>query len=142
MQLKFLSSVLLLLLISCAPQQFKPADAEAIRVVMVEQEAAWNKGDISGYMEGYSDSICFISIHERSCGKELVTARYERRYPDRAAMGQLDFAGLEILAAGSDHAWCTGRWRLIRSQDTLSGGFSLLWERTAEGWKILRDQSY
>ncbi|MEO7080859.1 MAG: DUF4440 domain-containing protein [Flavobacteriales bacterium] len=140
--MKFLSLVILFLLIACGSRQFKPADKEAIRAVMAKQEAAWNSGNIAGYMEGYSDSICFISTQERNCGKELVTARYERRYPDREAMGQLDFAGLEVLAAGSDHAWCTGAWRLIRSQDTLSGGFSLLWERTADGWKILRDQSY
>ena len=109
---------------------------------MAEQETAWNKGDIQGYMEGYSDSICFIGTEERNCGKDVVTARYERRYPDREAMGQLDFSGVEVLAAGADHAWCTGAWRLVRSQDTLSGGFSLLWERTGDGWKILRDQSY
>ena len=142
MQMKFPSTAFLFLLIACTQREFNPADAEAIHSVMAEQEAAWNSGNIPRYMEGYSDSICFISTQERSCGKEVVTARYERRYPNREAMGQLDFAGLEVLAAGADHAWCTGSWRLSRSQDTLSGGFSLFWERTAEGWKILRDQSY
>ncbi len=140
--MKFLSTAFILLLVACAPQEFNAADEEAIRSVMAEQQVAWNNGDIPGYMEGYSDSICFISTSERACGKAEVTGRYERKYADREAMGRLDFSGLEVLTAGKDHAWCSGAWRLRRSADTLSGGFSLLWERTSKGWKILRDQSY
>lgn len=109
---------------------------------MADQEKAWDRGDIPGFMEGYADSVCFVSRKGSTCGKASVTANYLKHYPDKAAMGDLRFGGLEILGAGADHAWCTGTWELLRAEDTLGGGFSLFWERRAEGWRILRDHTY
>jgi hypothetical protein len=71
-----------------------------------------------------------------------VTSNYMKHYPDKAAMGDLAFDGLEILQAGPDHAWCTGRWSIVRQRDTIGGGFSLFWVRTGAGWRILRDHTY
>jgi ketosteroid isomerase-like protein len=136
-----------LLLVSCdqspagvpaAPEDPTPA----ILQVMKDQEQAWDAGDVRGFMEGYADSVCFIGRRGRTCGKEAVTANYLKSYPDKAAMGDLTFDGLEVLPAGEDHAWCTGRWQLVRAADTLGGGFSLFWQRTPKGWCILRDHTY
>lgn len=93
-------------------------------------------------MEGYADRVCFVSSKGTTCGRAAVTANYQQHYPDKAAMGDLHFGDLEILPAGADHAWCTGRWELLRQADTLGGGFSLLWQRGADGWRILRDHTY
>ena len=131
-----------ILLGSCERSGFSKNDELAIRQVMADQEVAWDTGDIPGFMEGYADEVCFVSRKGTTCGKAGVTANYQKSYPDQAAMGDLSFGGLEILGAGPDHAWCTGSWELIRAQDTLGGGFSLLWERTAQGWRILRDHTY
>lgn len=138
------SFLLLLILPSVliAQSDFTRKDDASIRQVMSAQEKAWDRGDIPGFMEGYSDSVCFVSKKGITCGKAGVTANYVKSYPDKAAMGDLTFGGLEILGAGADNAWCTGTWELIRAQDTLGGGFSLLWERTAQGWRILRDHTY
>lgn len=134
--------VVLVPLITIGQSGFSKQDELSIRKVMAEQEQAWDVGDITGFMEGYSDSVCFVSNKGINCGKASVTENYRKHYPDRAAMGDLTFGGLEILGAGADHAWCTGTWELLRAQDTLGGGFSLLWERTAHGWRILRDHTY
>lgn len=117
-------------------------DEPAIRSVLSEQEAAWDRGDINGYMAGYSDSICFIGRRGRTCGKKAVTRNYVESYPDRSAMGDLDFTILEITPAGARHAWASGLWRLYRTADTLDGGFSLLWAKEPGGWRIIRDHSY
>jgi ketosteroid isomerase-like protein len=120
-----------------------PGDpAPAIAQVMKDQERAWDAGDVRGFMAGYADSVCFIGRRGTTCGREAVTANYLKSYPDKAAMGDLTFDGLEVLPAGADHAWCTGRWQLVRTADTLGGGFSLLWARTPDGWRILRDHTY
>ncbi len=142
MYIKIFPIVFLLLLAACAAPTFSSSDMEAIRSTMSQQEKAWNNGDIPGFMLAYDDSACFISLKERTCGKSVVTTRYEKHYPDRETMGTLDFRQLELLGAGADHAWCTGTWRLVRSQDTLSGGFSLFWGRTPQGWRVLRDHTY
>jgi len=135
------TSILLLLLTACTPR-FTPADDAAIRTVMAEQEAAWDRGDIPGFMEGYSDTVCFLSSRGSTCGRDAVTANYLRNYPDDAAMGDLAFGIQELLPAGGEHAWLTGTWHLVRAVDTLGGGFSLLWAKEAQGWRIVRDHTY
>jgi len=114
----------------------------AIRAVMAAQETAWDNGDLVAYMAGYDTSVCFIGRKGRTCGREAVTRNYQESYPDRAAMGDLRFTLSEVLPAGTDHAWVTGAWELVRATDTLDGGFSLLWHKNAEGWRIIRDHSY
>lgn len=115
---------------------------EEVRQVMRQQEEAWNAGDIRGFMEGYSDTICFVGSRGMTCGKEEVAANYRRSYPDKAAMGELHFGITEIVPIADRNAWLTGTWQLIRPSDTLSGGFSLLWAREQDAWRIVRDHSY
>lgn len=131
----------LVLCTACTKQP--PTDAvQAIGRLMADQEAAWDRGDIPGFMEAYDEQVCFLSPRGTTCGRDRVTANYQRSYPDRAAMGDLSFSVGEVLPVGIDHAWCTGTWTLYRTQDTLSGGFSLLWHRRTDGWRILRDHTY
>lgn len=141
-QLVGIAALGMMLTVACASHGFRPADGEAILQSMDDQAAAWNRGDIPGFMEAYADSICFIGKGTRTCGKAEVTARYSARYSGPEAMGHLEFGELEVLGAGKDNAWCTGTWRLLRAQDTLGGGFSLFWVRTRNGWRILRDHTY
>jgi ketosteroid isomerase-like protein len=131
----------LLLLTACSPS-FTPSDEAAIRTVMAQQEAAWDRGDIPGFMEGYSDTVCFLSRRGSTCGRDAVMGNYLSNYPDRATMGDLSFGIQELLPAGGRHAWLTGTWQLVRTADTLGGGFSLLWARESEGWRIVRDHTY
>lgn len=139
------SSLLLFLLTMAWPGGCSNADLDAdpaVHAAMDRQVQAWNAGDVAGFMVPYADTACFISGEDRTCGKVLVEGRYKVRYPDAAAMGRLSFSQLEVVPTGADHAWCTGRWRLLRADDTLSGGFSLLWQRLPDGWRIIRDHTY
>jgi ketosteroid isomerase-like protein len=68
-------------------------------------------------------------------------ARYKKNYPDRAAMGQLDFSGLEFRFLGPDAALVLGRWHLKRDKGDIGGVFSLVWQRFPEGWKIVHDHT-
>ena len=70
-------------------------------------------------------------------------ANYRRSYPDRAAMGTLTFGVEELSFAGEDYALMLGNWRLDRTEslDTLSGWFSLVWQKRAGDWVIIRDHS-
>ena len=129
------------LLAGCV-EPFQARDEAAIREVMAGQEQAWDRGDIDAFMSGYADDICFIGRKGLTCGKEKVTANYRESYPDRSAMGDLTFGISEVKGAGGGHAWLTGTWQLQRTSDTLAGGFSLLWQKRTEGWRIIRDHSY
>lgn len=134
--------VVVLLMDACQPAPDLQVDETSIRQVMAEQEAAWDGGDIRAYMAGYEADVCFIGRRGRTCGKEAVTRNYEKNYPDKAAMGDLRFVLHEVLPAGGGYAWATGTWALFRTADTLDGGFSLLWRKGPDGWRILRDHSY
>ncbi len=132
----------MLLLLSCGAPPLPDEDMAPIRVALSDQEQAWDRGDIPGFMNAYSDTICFISSRGERCGKEEVAASYQRNYPDKAAMGDLAFEIHEVIPVGRGHAWCTGTWQLYRSADTLGGGFTLLWTLEEQGWRITRDHTY
>jgi uncharacterized protein (TIGR02246 family) len=125
------------------PTEERTADREAIRVVLSTQQTAWNRGDVDAFLVGYwhSPELTFSGSSGVSRGWDGVMARYKKNYPDRAAMGQLDFSELEYRFLGPDAALVLGRWHLKREKDELGGVFSLVWQRFPDGWKIVHDHT-
>lgn len=125
------------------PGQSRDADEGAIRKVLQDQQAAWNRGDVDAFLTGYwhSPELTFSGSSGVSRGWDGVLARYKKNYPDRAAMGQLDFSDLEFHFLGSDTALMLGRWHLKREGGDVGGVFSLVWQRFPEGWKIIHDHT-
>jgi uncharacterized protein (TIGR02246 family) len=117
--------------------------ATEIRAVIQAQQEAWNRGDIDGFMNGYahSDSTTFVSDDQVTRGWKTVRDRYKLKYPSRAKMGKLRFSDLEIKALGNDAAVVLGRWTLKRVTDNQHGYFSLVLQRTADGWRIIHDHT-
>ena len=120
-------------------------DVARIEERMEAQEAAWNAGDLEGFMEPYwqSDSLLFVGSRGPSFGWDTTLANYRKSYPDAAAMGKLTFGVEGIEPAGPHHALMLGSWRLDRTGEfePLSGWFSLVWERRDGDWVIIRDHS-
>ena len=121
----------------------READRAAITAVLNAQQAAWNRGDVDAFLVGYwhSSELTFSGSSGVSRGWDGVMARYKKNYPDRAAMGQLDFSGLEFRFLGPDAALVLGRWHLKRAKGDIGGVFSLVWQRFPEGWKIVHDHT-
>lgn len=115
----------------------------AVRAVLDAQVAAWNRGDIDGYMDGYarSDETLFISGDSVTRGWQTVLERYKKGYDTRAKMGQLAFSDLEIKLVSKDAAVALGRWQLTREKDTPHGRFTLIFRRTKDGWRIVHDHT-
>jgi beta-aspartyl-peptidase (threonine type) len=110
---------------------------------MVAQEAAWNRGDVDGFMKGYAHSrtTVFISGDSVTRGWETVRNRYKKKYATGEQMGRLAFSDLEIKALGPDAALVLGRWELKRKSDHPHGRFTLLFRRTPDGWRIVHDHT-
>jgi L-asparaginase / beta-aspartyl-peptidase len=125
-----------------AAQQHE-ADRTAIQAVLSAQQAAWNHGDIDAFLVGYwhSPELTFSGSSGVSRGWDGVLARYKKNYPDRAAMGELDFSGLEFRFLGPDAALVLGKWHLKREKDDIGGVFTLVWQRFPEGWRIVHDHT-
>jgi uncharacterized protein (TIGR02246 family) len=115
----------------------------AIRAVLDAQAAAWNRGDIEGFMDGYwrSDETVFVSGDTVTHGWQTVLDRYKKGYDTREKMGTLTFSELEIKPIGKDAAVVTGRWQLARAGDNPHGRFTLIFRRTAAGWRIVHDHT-
>jgi ketosteroid isomerase-like protein len=115
----------------------------AIRAVLRAQEAAWNRGDIDGFMSGYARarSTIFVSEDKVMRGWETVRERYCKKYSDRAKMGVLTFSDLEITPLARDVAVVLGRWQLKRLRDQPHGRFTLIFRLTNNGWRIVHDHT-
>jgi uncharacterized protein (TIGR02246 family) len=125
------------------PSSERVADREAIGVVIRAQQSAWNRGDVAAFLESYwhSPDLTFSGSSGVARGWDAVLARYKKNYPDRAAMGQLDFSDLEFRFLGPDSALVLGKWHLQREKDELGGVFTLVWQRFPDGWKIIHDHT-
>ena len=125
------------------PAEERAADREAIHAVLRAQQAAWNRGDVDAFLVGYwhSPELTFSGSSGVSRGWDGVMARYKKTYPDRAAMGQLDFSELEFRFLGTDAALVLGKWHLKRESGDVGGVFSLVFQRFPEGWKIIHDHT-
>jgi uncharacterized protein (TIGR02246 family) len=121
----------------------READKAAISAVLNEQQEAWNRGDVDAFLVGYwhSPELTFSGSNGVSRGWDGVMARYKKNYPDRAAMGQLDFSELEFRFLGPDAALVLGRWHLKRDKGDIGGVFSLVWQRFPGRWKIVHDHT-
>lgn len=121
----------------------RAADRCAITAVLQAQQAAWNRGDVVAFLEGYwkSPDLTFSGSGGVVRGFDGVLARYRKNYPDRAAMGELQFSGLEFRFLGPNAALVLGRWHLNREKGDVGGVFSLVWEKFPEGWKIIHDHT-
>lgn len=125
------------------PADERKDDREAIGAVLRAQQTAWNRGDVDAFLVGYwrSPELTFSGSSGVARGWDGVRARYKANYPDKGAMGQLDFSELEFRFLGPDAALVLGRWRLKREKDDLGGVFTLVWQRFPEGWKIVHDHT-
>ncbi|HYE66889.1 MAG TPA: AtzH-like domain-containing protein [Pyrinomonadaceae bacterium] len=114
-----------------------------VRAVLDAQVEAWNRGDLESFMDGYlrGSETVFVSGDNVVRGWQTVLDRYKKTYDSREKMGTLAFSELEITSIGRDAAVALGRWQLTRAGDTPHGRFTLIFRRTAQGWRIVHDHT-
>ena len=114
-----------------------------IRAVMNDQVAAWNRGDIEGFMRGYwnSDKLTFVSGANVTRGWQSTLDRYKKNYDSREKMGTLSFSDLEITVLSKDAAVVLGSWSLARKKDNPHGKFTLVFRKFKDGWRIVKDHT-
>src|SRR5688500_3669788 len=69
------------------PTRRSGGDEAAILKVLDKQKAAWNRGDIDGFMKGYweNDSLMFVGKSGVTYGWTNTLNNYKKGYPDTAA---------------------------------------------------------
>lgn len=139
------AAALILPVLSPARAQSGAGEAAAVTAVLEKQQAAWNTGDVRGFMDGYldSDSTTFVGTRVAR-GREGILRNYLERYTTREKMGTLAFSPLEATPLCAGYASVVGHWNLKRSAAAggdAGGWFTLLFRRTAHGWKIILDHT-
>lgn len=143
-----LAALALLLLCAGAASWAEPAGRAtetAVRALLAAQVAAWNRGDLEGFMAGYwrSPELVFCSGATVTKGWDATLARYRQRYQaEGREMGRLGFDEVEVLPLGEDAAAARGAWRLRMSDGGEPHGlFTLILRRTGEAWRIVHDHT-
>ena len=129
------------------PDQLHTATRQELDIVkvLVAQQDAWNAGDLAAYASAYKDSPDTLFVgHQILRGYSTLLEDYRRNYPTKESMGTLNFTGLEIHPLSDTLALCVGGYHLDRSKKaggSAEGLFSLVLEKTPQGWKILFDHT-
>ena len=118
-------------------------DELAIRAILENQTAAWNRGDIEGFMNGYweNDSLMFIGKSGVTYGWSNTLKNYKKNYPDTAAMGKLTFTLIKVKKLSKEYYHVTGKWFLKRSIGDIGGHYTLLFRKINGRWVIISDHS-
>ena len=128
-------------------KQTTPSDSESvaeIQAVLDRQVAAWNRGDLEGFMDGYwnSPELTFYSGPTAVAGWKPTLDRYTQRYKSEGSeMGQLEFTDLKIEILGPSAAFVRGRWRLKMSSSEPNGLYTLTFRKLDGAWKIIHDHT-
>ncbi len=113
--------------------------------VLIAQENAWNKGDLPAFASAFKDSPDTLVItHTVSRGFTGLLDEYKRDYPTKAAMGTLAYSELEVHPLDENFAVVVGKYRLEHGKKdggNVEGLFSLVFENTDNGWKIIVDHT-
>lgn len=129
--------------VACGGRTFSSDDRVAIEALLGAQQNAWNRGDLEAFMAGYlhDTGLSFASGGEVQRGWERTMERYQRRYPNREAMGVLGFDLQEIRPLSKDTALVIGGFMLTETPQAGSGIFTLVVQRRPEGWRIVHDHT-
>lgn len=116
----------------------------SIENMLYESAEAWNRGDLSGFMDDYlqSETTTYIGSAGMLTGYDAVRARYAPLFQPGAARDSLRFEDIRARRLGAVDGVVTARRVLYRgSEVTGSGPLTLVVRRTSSGWKIIHDHS-
>ena len=112
---------------------------------MQDSAVAWSKGDLDGFMSGYEDqpTTTYVTGGKVVVGYDAIRSMYRARFGGHGEMGTLSLTMSDVRLLGADYALGLGRYSLLRSgrPTPLSGVYTLVFHRTAAGWKIISDHT-
>lgn len=140
-----LSLVLLALLGGCRFETGEEENLEeSIATMLHRSAAAWNAGDLDGFMEAYVEgaSTTYMTEEGPVSGRDRIRARYAPAFAPGAERDSLRLERIEVRTLPPLVGVVTGRYVLERGgAATESGWFSLVVRRTGDGWRIVHDHS-
>jgi len=114
-----------------------------IKATLDSTAAAWNRGDLNGYLAAYVDSAMEMGATGVETGRDRIEATMKAGFWRTGRPLQvLHYENVEVRPLGGDKALVTGRFVLTGAgRPDRTGVFSTLWLRTAAGWRMFYDHS-
>lgn len=123
----------------------KISEKERVQIsnLLDRQVVAWNDGNLEKFMETYwnSEKLVFVGSRGPTYGWQATLDNYKKGYPDKAAMGMLNFKILNISKIDKNTVFVIGRFELTRDIGNLAGHFTLVIQKINGQWLIVSDHS-
>jgi uncharacterized protein (TIGR02246 family) len=113
-------------------------ETAAIRSVIADMEAAWNRGDLKGYMQGFANpDVVFVSRGRIQKDWQGTLDHYVADYGGSpGSQGQLAFSNIRIEMISDDAAQLISDYRLIRGEKSQTGVNTRLMRKRGGRWVI------
>ena len=115
-----------------------------ILAAMTDSAAGWNAGGLDRFMAVYADDAVYVTGKGLVHGKAAIADRYRKSFVGTGnARGRLTFVEPVFRAIDPRHELMWARWVLtpVGGANGETGMTTLLFERRAEGWRIISDHS-
>ena len=122
----------------------EPDLATQVEALLDRQAAAWNSGDLEGFMSAYqrSPETTYIGFGGLIEGYDGIRARYAPDFAAGAARDSLRFEALQVREVDARVGVATARYVLERDgMVTSTGPFTLVLLNVEGAWLIVHDQS-
>lgn len=110
----------------------------AIRTVIADMEAAWNRGDFHGYMAGFANpDVVFVSRGRIQKDWQATLDHYIADYGGApGSQGRLAFSNIRIEMLSPDAAQLISDYRLVREAGNQTGVNTRLMRKRDGHWVI------
>src|SRR4026208_716276 len=139
----FLITLCALITAACGSVSAQNDAITAIPPALMASAEAWNNADLPGHIGLYTDTATFMGGNGPTQGRDRVGDSLAKSFwRDGKPKQTLSFDRIEVRPLGDRHALSTGHFVLTGGGEAdRSGWFSLTWEKTSTGWRIIHDHS-
>jgi hypothetical protein len=94
-------------------------------------------------MQGYwqHPKLEFVTKNGVIRGYETLLNRYRTTYPNKEAMGTLEFSELEIEKLSNQYYLAIGKYTLLFEAEVRTGYFTILFRRIDGRWLMVKDHT-
>jgi len=118
----------------------------AIEATLAASAQAWSGNDLDAFMHCYEDApdTAYVKAGGVVKGYRAIRDMYAARFGGASgALGQLSMETLDFTPLGPDYALVVGRYHLkpAKPGPEASGIFTLVFHKSAAGWRIISDHT-
>jgi uncharacterized protein (TIGR02246 family) len=115
---------------------------DAAAALLAHGAAAWNRGDLAGFMSDYAFDATFVTKDSVIHGRPAIAARYAPRFAPGGVRDSLFFQDLEVDVLAPDALNAIAYYVLQRGDSVVARGpTSLVMRRVGGRWFIEHDHS-